>query len=47
MSQPSQPGCLFSAPPVRRSYCQPAPLSRADGGRYHRITQAYGASRPL
>lgn len=39
-------GCVFRQPPVRRTYCQPSPMTRADGGQYHRLTQAYGRSIP-
>lgn len=43
----AQGKCLFNQPPVRRTYCMPAPVSRADGAPYHRIANAYGVSRPL
>ncbi len=43
----AQGKCLFNQPPVRRTYCLPAPVSRADGAPYHRIVNAYGVSRPL
>lgn len=47
MPMASQQGsCLFQAPPPRKVHCLPAPFTRTDGGRYHRLVVAYGQSRP-
>lgn len=40
-------GCHFPTPAPHRVYCHPAAFHTTDGSSYHRMTVAYGSSRPL